>query len=328
MFCNFLLADEINRAPAKVQSALLEVMQERQVTIGHNTYPVPDPFLVLATQNPIESEGTYPLPEAQVDRFMLKVLVDYPAHDEELTVVAALARAGARRSSRCSRSSELKALQAKVGKVYVDPALISWVVDLATATRKPAEHGSTAIAPYISYGASPRGPISVVARGARPRGAARARLRAAGRRRGGRPRRVPAPPRALLPGARGGGHRRPGARPGAGRVRSAADRPRPPRLRVGVKGLVAAVGRERTPARPGPGPITAESLEALELAIGRRVDGLLAGDYRSAFAGRRHRALPGAARTRPATTSAGSTGTSPRAPGRRTSASSSPSACS
>src|SRR6201986_739285 len=88
VFCNFLLADEINRAPAKVQSALLEVMQEQQVTIGHNTHPVPDPFLVLATQNPIESEGTYPLPEAQVDRFMLKVLVDYPAHDEELTVVA------------------------------------------------------------------------------------------------------------------------------------------------------------------------------------------------------------------------------------------------
>jgi len=88
VFCNFLLADEINRAPAKVQSALLEVMQERQVTIGHSTYPVPQPFLVLATQNPIESEGTYPLPEAQIDRFMLKVLVDYPAHDEELTVVA------------------------------------------------------------------------------------------------------------------------------------------------------------------------------------------------------------------------------------------------
>ncbi len=95
VFCNFLLADEINRAPAKVQSALLEVMQERQVTIGHTTHIVPDPFLVLATQNPIESEGTYPLPEAQVDRFMLKVLVDYPAHDEELTVVVALARAGA-----------------------------------------------------------------------------------------------------------------------------------------------------------------------------------------------------------------------------------------
>ena len=87
VFCNFLLADEINRAPAKVQSALLEVMQERQVTIGHTTYPVPEPFLVMATQNPIESEGTYPLPEAQIDRFMLKVLVDYPAHDDELTVV-------------------------------------------------------------------------------------------------------------------------------------------------------------------------------------------------------------------------------------------------
>src|SRR5579862_1393571 len=140
VFCNFLLADEINRAPAKVQSALLEVMQERQVTIGHNTHPVPDPFLVLATQNPIESEGTYPLPEAQVDRFMLKVLVDYPEHDEELTVVA--------RSLEPSPSLEpvlqidqLKALQGMVAKVFVDPALVSWVVDLATATRKPADHG-------------------------------------------------------------------------------------------------------------------------------------------------------------------------------------------
>ena len=105
VFCNFLLADEINRAPAKVQSALLEVMQERQVTIGHNTYLVPEPFLVLATQNPIESEGTYPLPEAQVDRFMLKVLVDYPAHDEELTVVA--------RSLEAAGRARLRALAAR-----------------------------------------------------------------------------------------------------------------------------------------------------------------------------------------------------------------------
>jgi len=162
VFCNFLLADEINRAPAKVQSALLEVMQERQVTIGHNTYPVPEPFLTLATQNPIESEGTYPLPEAQVDRFMLKILVDYPDHDHELTVVA--------RSllpppvlEQVLSLDELKGLQAKVQDVYVDPALISWVVDLATATRKPAEKGVASVAPYIAYGASPRGPISVVA---------------------------------------------------------------------------------------------------------------------------------------------------------------------
>jgi MoxR-like ATPase len=162
VFCNFLLADEINRAPAKVQSALLEVMQEKQVTIGHTTHLVPDPFLVLATQNPIESEGTYPLPEAQVDRFMLKVLVDYPAHDEELTVVARSLEPPVQLSPVLS-IEQLKGLQALVGKVFVDPALVSWVVDLATATRRPADAGLEAVAPYVSYGASPRGPISVIA---------------------------------------------------------------------------------------------------------------------------------------------------------------------
>ena len=164
VFCNFLLADEINRAPAKVQSALLEVMQERQVTIGHNTFPVPSPFLVLATQNPIESEGTYPLPEAQVDRFMLKVLVDYPAHDEELTVVARSLEAPPELSQMLSLE-ELQALQRQAAEVYVDPALISWTVDVATATRKPREHGLDEIADYVSFGASPRGPISLVAAG-------------------------------------------------------------------------------------------------------------------------------------------------------------------
>jgi MoxR-like ATPase len=162
VFCNFLLADEINRAPAKVQSALLEVMQERQVTIGHNSYPVPDPFLVLATQNPIESEGTYPLPEAQVDRFMLKILVDYPTHDHELTVVSRSLEPTPT-LEQALELDELKELQGRVQKVYVDPALISWVVDLATATRKPVASGVPGIAPYVAYGASPRGPISVVA---------------------------------------------------------------------------------------------------------------------------------------------------------------------
>ena len=162
VFCNFLLADEINRAPAKVQSALLEVMQERQVTIGHTSHKVPSPFLVLATQNPIESEGTYPLPEAQVDRFMLKVVVDYPAHDEELTVVARSLEPAPVLAQVLSLE-ELRSLQLLVGQVFVDPALISWVVALATATRKPAENGLAQIAPYISYGASPRGPISVIA---------------------------------------------------------------------------------------------------------------------------------------------------------------------
>ena len=156
VFCNFLLADEINRAPAKVQSALLEVMQERQVTIAHTTYPVPDPFLVMATQNPIESEGTYPLPEAQVDRFMLKILIDYPEHDEELTIVQRQLVAPPDLREALDLDG-LKALQRQVFDVYVDPSLVSYAVQLATATRKPGpEH-----AEFIAFGASPRGPISI-----------------------------------------------------------------------------------------------------------------------------------------------------------------------
>jgi MoxR-like ATPase len=161
VFCNFLLADEINRAPAKVQSALLEVMQERQVTIGHETYPVPDPFLVMATQNPIESEGTYPLPEAQIDRFMLKVVIGYPVHDEELTVVHRQLVPYPELRQALSLD-ELKALQRAVFDVYVDPALVSYAVALATATREPAAYGLPDLAAYIAYGASPRGPISLV----------------------------------------------------------------------------------------------------------------------------------------------------------------------
>jgi MoxR-like ATPase len=156
VFCNFLLADEINRAPAKVQSALLEVMQERQVTIAHTTHPVPDPFLVLATQNPIESEGTYPLPEAQIDRFMLKILIGYPEHDEELTIVQRQLVA-APELRRVLELDELRALQRAVFEVYVDPALISYAVQLAAATRTPPE----ALARYVSFGASPRGPIAL-----------------------------------------------------------------------------------------------------------------------------------------------------------------------
>ncbi len=161
VFCNFLLADEINRAPAKVQSALLEVMQERQVTIGHTTYPVPDPFLVMATQNPIESEGTYPLPEAQIDRFMLKVLVDYPEHDEELSVVdRALVPPPELRQT--LSVEDLRGLQQAVFGVYVDPAVVSYSVAVATATRRPADAGLPDVAGYVSFGASPRGPISLV----------------------------------------------------------------------------------------------------------------------------------------------------------------------
>jgi MoxR-like ATPase len=161
VFCNFLLADEINRAPAKVQSALLEVMQERQVTIGHDTYPVPEPFLVMATQNPIESEGTYPLPEAQIDRFMLKVLIGYPAHDEELTVVQRQL-VDAPELRQALSLEDLGALQRAVQEIYVDPSLVSYAVDIATATREPEKHGLGELAPYIAYGASPRGPISLV----------------------------------------------------------------------------------------------------------------------------------------------------------------------
>ena len=157
VFCNFLLADEINRAPAKVQSALLEVMQERQVTIGHDTFAVPDPFLVMATQNPIESEGTYPLPEAQVDRFMLKILIGYPEHDEELTIVERQLVAPPDLREALTLE-ELKALQRAVFEIYVDPALVSYAVNLATSTRQTSEQSSE----YIAYGASPRGPISLV----------------------------------------------------------------------------------------------------------------------------------------------------------------------
>jgi MoxR-like ATPase len=160
VFCNFLLADEINRAPAKVQSALLEVMQEQQVTIAHTSYPVPEPFLVMATQNPIESEGTYPLPEAQVDRFMLKVLIGYPEHDEELTIVQRQLTAHPELREVLTLE-ELRALQNEVGRVYVDPALVSYAVALATATRDPARAGLSDLAGYVEYGASPRGPIAV-----------------------------------------------------------------------------------------------------------------------------------------------------------------------
>ena len=157
VFTEILLADEINRAPAKVQSALLEVMQEHQVTIGHETFPVPDPFLTLATQNPIESEGTYPLPEAQIDRFMLKILIGYPSHDEELTIVQRQLEPHPELREQLSLD-DLKTLQGAVAGIYVDPALVSYAVDLATATRRPDNE----LAEYIAFGASPRGPISLV----------------------------------------------------------------------------------------------------------------------------------------------------------------------
>jgi len=161
IFTNLLLADEINRAPAKVQSALLEVMQERQVTIGRETHPVPTPFLVLATQNPIESEGTYPLPEAQIDRFMMKVLIGYPSITEEFVVVErSLSPAAA--IARVIDPETLIALQRTTDQVYVDPSLIEYSVLLASATRDPGGVGLADLRPYITFGASPRASINLV----------------------------------------------------------------------------------------------------------------------------------------------------------------------
>jgi MoxR-like ATPase len=161
VFTNLLLADEINRAPAKVQSALLEVMQERQVTIGRETHRVPNPFLVMATQNPIESEGTYPLPEAQIDRFMMKVLVGYPSVTEEFVVVER-ALAPAVVIQRILEPATLVELQLQADRVYVDPSLIEYAVQLAHASREPGRVGLTDLARYVSYGASPRSSISLV----------------------------------------------------------------------------------------------------------------------------------------------------------------------
>ena len=161
VFTNLLLADEINRAPAKVQSALLEVMQERQVTIGRETHRVPDPFLVLATQNPIETEGTYQLPEAQVDRFMLKVLVGYPSEAEEVVIVQRMTGAVPRPRSIITTDYLLE-LQRQAERVYVDPHLMHFAVRLVGATRDPAAAGASEVARYLTYGASPRASINLV----------------------------------------------------------------------------------------------------------------------------------------------------------------------
>jgi MoxR-like ATPase len=161
VFANLLLADEINRAPAKVQSALLEVMQERQVTIAGESHKVPSPFLVMATQNPIETEGTYPLPEAQVDRFMMKVLVDYPTDEEEFVIVERVTGPAVQVQA-VATTDQLAALQALCRQVYVDPALVQYAVRLVSATRTPEKHGLKDAARFITYGASPRATIGLV----------------------------------------------------------------------------------------------------------------------------------------------------------------------
>jgi len=161
VFCNFLLADEINRAPAKVQSALLEVMQEKQVTIGKETFKLREPFLVMATENPIESEGTYPLPEAQVDRFMMKIVVDYPEFGEE-TMVVERSLGATPQVDQVITAEELIDYQSRVEAVYVDRLVMEYAVGLTAATRTPAGFGMEKFASHIAFGASPRGSINLI----------------------------------------------------------------------------------------------------------------------------------------------------------------------
>jgi MoxR-like ATPase len=161
VFAHLLLADEINRAPAKVQSALLEVMQERQVTIAGESHKVPEPFLVMATQNPIETEGTYPLPEAQVDRFMMKVLVDYPSEEEEFVIAQRVTGTPVTLAPVASMG-QLAELQQECRKVYVDPSLIQYAVKLVSATRRPDRYELADIAKYLTFGASPRATIGLI----------------------------------------------------------------------------------------------------------------------------------------------------------------------
>ncbi len=159
IFANLILADEVNRAPAKVQSSLLEAMQERQVTIGDTTYPLDRPFLVMATQNPIEQEGTYPLPEAQVDRFMLKVLVNYPDKDEELSIMDRMSGDSLPIANKVISPKDIIEAREAVRSIYIDPKIKSYIVDIVFATREPASYGMSDLHGLIAYGASPRASI-------------------------------------------------------------------------------------------------------------------------------------------------------------------------
>jgi MoxR-like ATPase len=159
IFANLILADEVNRSPAKVQSALLEAMQERTVTIGDSTYPLDDPFLVLATQNPIEQEGTYPLPEAQVDRFMLKLSVGYPTKEEELEIMRRMTRGPEPRPAAVVSPKDIVRARAVVEEIYIDPKIEQYIVDIVFATRQPKTYGLDDLDALIAYGASPRASI-------------------------------------------------------------------------------------------------------------------------------------------------------------------------
>lgn len=161
IFSNFILADEINRAPAKVQSALLEAMQEHQVTIGDETFKLPNPFLVMATQNPIEQEGTYPLPEAQVDRFMLKVLISYPKKEEEAQIIRQQIRPESQQIRPVVSIADILELRRLAAEVYIDEKIERYIVDIVFATRQPADYGLENFKSFISFGASPRASINL-----------------------------------------------------------------------------------------------------------------------------------------------------------------------
>jgi MoxR-like ATPase len=163
IFANIVLADEVNRAPAKVQAALLEAMQERQVTIGGETYPLPQPFLVLATQNPIEQVGTYPLPEAQVDRFMLKVRVGYPNRVEEKEILRRMSAPGTISVAKVAHPDEILAARDQIAALYLDDKIADYILDLVMCTREPQAHGAADLAPLIEFGASPRATIALAA---------------------------------------------------------------------------------------------------------------------------------------------------------------------
>ena len=279
VFCNFLLADEINRAPAKVQSALLEVMQEHQVTIGKKTWPVPAPFLVLATQNPIESDGTYPLPEAQVDRFLMKVVVDYPNFSEEMTIVAR-SLVEAPTITKILSLEQLQALQAHTTNVYVDRLVAEYAVALCDATRHPATYHLPDLAGlHRLWGQPPR--LDQPGRGRpRPGRAPGPQLLPAPRRPGTGPRRPAPPAGADLPGVGRAGHRR---QPPHRRPQRHPTTPHRPRTRT--TRMNDPLGITRTPDRPGPGPTPEALLRALDVVVRRRIEAMLTGDHRSSTIG-------------------------------------------
>ena len=268
VFANLLLADEINRAPAKVQSALLEVMQEHQVTIAGETHKVPAPFLVMATQNPIETEGTYPLPEAQVDRFMMKVLVGYPSEEEEFVIVERVTGA-AQEVAAVATTDELAALQRECRTGYVDPSLIQYAVRLVAATRDPEQvrHQGSRPLPHLRRESARHDPPDRRRAGARL--PARAHLRAArGRVRPGARRAAP-PAGAVLRGAR----------------RRAVGRPAHPAHHAARAERPRSRSRAMSESNRNPTRTPEAVLRRLEWTVIRRLDGLLQGDYRTLFRG-------------------------------------------